>query len=162
MSTKEKLTIQELELLSQAYIDSSLSIIQERDLEIVLLFSDISSPIIDEARELMGLTTRMAVLSANESKRKKRVRLCFLKYTAIAAAIGIVAIISIGHFSRTTTAKDYPEIYVCVDGEVMSGEKAQTIVSETEDLSMAMLKSVIEEAENDQRFCTEYMNSIIH
>lgn len=162
MSTKEKLTIQELEQLSQAYMDCRLSILQERDLELVLLSSDVSSPLIDEARGLMGLENSMAILSVNGIKHKKCVRMRFFKYVGIAAAIAIATIFSLVYLRPTTTTKNSPEIYVYVDGEVLSGEMAQTIVRETEDLSMEMFNSAIDEAESEQLYSTEYMNSIIH
>lgn len=163
MSTKENLTIQELELLSQAYIDCHLSILQERELELVLISSDASSPLIDEARALMSITTRMAQISPKGNyRKKKKTRLILFKYGSIAAAIAIIVISVIGFFQSDTANKNLPEIYVCVDGDVVSGEMAQTIANETEDLSMEMLKSVIEEAEKDQRLSTEYLNSIIN
>lgn len=162
MSTKENLTIQELELLSQAYIDCRLSILQERELELVLISSDASSPLIDEARALMSITTRMAQISANGNYRKKKKKLILFKYGSIVAAIATIVILVIGFFQSDTANKNLPEIYVCVDGDVVSGEMAQTIANETEDLSMEMLKSVIEEAEKDQRLSTEYLKSLIN
>ena len=57
----ENLTLQELEQLSQAYVDCHLSRLQERELELVLISTPISSPVIDEARALMDIAMQMDV-----------------------------------------------------------------------------------------------------
>lgn len=160
MNIKETLTLQELEELSQAYMDCRLSRLEEEELELVLLCSDLTSPILDEVRGVMGLTARLTACKASESIRKKSGGLRVFRYAGIAAAIAVVSVCAIGYLRGSDQSKDAPEVYVCVDGEVLSGYVAQTIVSETEEESMNMLRSVIEDAENEQRLTTQYMNSL--
>lgn len=156
----ENLTLQELEQLSQAYVDCRLSRLQERELELVLIRTHISSPVIDEARALMDIATRMD-MDVSEDACRKNTRPRILKYTGIVAAIAVIVVCGIallhtyGHLGKTH------DVYVCVDGEVLSGHIAQSIVSETEEESMAMLRAIIEDSEIEQYLSTQYMNSII-
>lgn len=66
----ENLTLQELEQLSHAYVDCHLSRLQERELELVLIRTHISSPVIDEARALMDIAMQMDVNVSKDACRE--------------------------------------------------------------------------------------------
>lgn len=55
MDNKDNMTIEQLELLVQAYFDCELNRREEEDLKAVLLFAEAHSPLIDECRLAMGL-----------------------------------------------------------------------------------------------------------
>ncbi len=157
MERKEKLTIQEVELLCQAYIDCHLSLKQEKELELILLASDLSSPLITEARALMGMSTLMS-LRAHKDDNIKKNKLPLFKYSAIAACFAIIMVCAgYFYFVSLPNKEDY-DVYACVDGKILTGHEAQTIVNETEKETMRMYRSIIEEAEAEQRITEQYIN----
>lgn len=157
METKETLTLLEIEKLCRAYMDCRLSRLQEKELELVLLCSDLNSPIIAEVRLLMGLTSLMSVTDTNVKKPKFRI----IKYTGIAAAIAAVAFCSISLFRTFSPAETDSDIYVCADGKILTGYVAQTVANDSQEETMSMFKAIIEDAQNKQRLTEQYMNSII-
>ncbi|MCM1032981.1 MAG: hypothetical protein NC405_04410 [Odoribacter sp.] len=158
METKEMLTIQEIEQLCQAYLDCRLSRLQEKELELILLCSDHTTPIITEARSLMGLSTLIAHSNANTIKRTgHRV----LRYAGIAACVATIAISAVYCFMIPQTEVREQNVYVCVDGKELTGYVAQTVINDTEEETMNMFRSIIKDAENEQRLSEQYMNDII-
>ncbi len=157
---KEHLTLQEIEQLCQAYIDCHLSRLQEKELELVLLCSELTSPIITEVRTLMGLTTLMPITQLKNNNIKKA-KLRLFKYTSIAACVAIIALCS-GYFFRVRQPiEETRDVYACVDGKLLTGYAAQAVVNKTEEETMNMFRSIIEDAECEQRLSEQYMNSII-
>lgn len=158
MESKEMLTIQEIEQLCQTYLDCHLSRLQEKELELVLLSSDHTTPIISETRSLMGLSALMAHSKANVIKKTKR---RILKYTGIAACVATIAICTDIFFIGSSHIDETRDIYVCVDGKVLTGYVAQNIVDDTEKETMEMFRSAIEDSKEEQRLSEERMNTII-
>lgn len=158
MDTKERFTLQEIEQLCRAYMDCRLTRLQEKELELILLYCDLTSPIIAEVRVLMGLSTLMAVV---KPKAIKSAKLRVLKYISFAACIASVIVCVWIFFNNTDTIDETHGIYACVDGEILSGCVAQTIVNEVEKESMNMFRSIVEDVEEEQRFSEQYMNDII-
>ena len=161
MDNNEKMTLQELEQLAQAYMDCRLSRLQEKELELVLLCYEFSSPIIDAARDTLRLTVQMTPYNiaeiAHEKKHKKR----FYKYAGIVAGIAAIFACGVAFFRNPQYSAQSPKTYICVDGKVMNQYVAQSIAEETEKETMEMLRDVVEDAENEQRLTTQYMNSLI-
>lgn len=157
MEINENLTYHEIEQLCQAYMDCQLSKRQEKELELVLLSSDLTSPIIAEVRALMGLSTLMAITNPKAKVVKPQI----FKYSGIAACIATIALCA-GYFFRSTSSTEITgDVYVCVDGKVLTGHTAQIVVDDTEQETMNMFRSIIEDVENEQRLSEQYMNSII-
>ena len=65
MNDKDNLTLAELEMLAQAYLDCKLSRLQEKELEYVLMSCGLSSPLIDEVRECMALSPQESLPRKN-------------------------------------------------------------------------------------------------
>lgn len=158
METKEILTIHEIEQLCQAYSDCRLSRLQEKELELVLLCTDHTSPIISETRSLMGLTALMAHPKANAiTKSKKRL----FKYAGIAACVATIVISGAYCFMIPQTEVQDHDVYVCVDGKELTGHIAQSVINDTEEETMNMYRSIIKDAEKEQLLSEQYVNDII-
>lgn len=160
MEINENLTYHEIEQLCHAYLDCQLSKRQEKELELVLLCSDFTSPIIAEVRALMGLSTLMAMTNP-KAKVVKKAKPQIFKYSGIAACIATIALCAGYYFSSTSSTEINGDVYVCVDGKVLTGHTAQIVVNNTEHETMNMFRSIIEDVENEQRLSEQYMNSII-
>lgn len=158
METKEMLTIQEIEQLCQAYLDCRLSRLQEKELELVLLCSNHTTPIISETRSLMGLSTLIAHSNANTIKRTG---LRVFRYAGIAACVAMIAISAIYYFVDPQPAVHEHDVYVSVDGKELTGYVAQTVIHDTEEETMNMFRSIIKDVENEQRLSEQYVNDII-
>lgn len=160
MEISENLTYHEIEQLCQAYMDCQLSKRQEKELELVLLCSDLTSPIIAEVRALMGVSTLIAITNP-KAKVVKKAKPQIFKYSGIAACIATITL-CVGYFFRSTSFTEITgDVYVCVDGKVLTGHTAQIVVDNTEQETMNMYRSIIEDVENEQRLSEQYMNSII-
>ncbi len=55
-----------------------------------------------------------------------------------------------------------PEIYVYADGKVLTGYAAQAVVMETENETMNMFRSILEDVEDQQRLNNQYINDLIN
>lgn len=160
MKANEELTLQEIELLCQAYIDCHLTRLQEKELELVLLCSDLTSPVIAEVRSLMGLTTLMS-MAHTDAIDTKRVKPRVFRYAGIAASVAIIAMCAVSFMISRFAAGPVGDVYACVDGKVLTGNEAQSVVNDTEEETMNMFRSIIEETEDEQSLSEQYMNSLI-
>lgn len=158
METKEKLTIQEIEQLCRAYLDCHLSLLQEKELELVLLCTDHTTPIISETRSLMGLA---ALIAHPKAKAITKIKWRLLKYAGIAACVAMIAISAIYYFVDPRPAVHEHDVYVSVDGKELTGYVAQYVINDTEEETMNMFRSIIKDAEDEQRLSEQYMNDII-
>ena len=158
METKEMLTIQEIEQLCQAYLDCRLSRLQEKEVELVLLCTDHTTPIISETRYLMGLT---ALMANPKAKAKMKTKWHLFKYAGIAACVAIIAISGRYYFMASQSAVHEHDVYVSVDGKELTGYVAKSVINDTEEETMNMFLSIIKDAENEQRLSEQYMNEII-
>ncbi len=158
METKEILTIQEIEQLCQAYLDCSLSRQQEKELELVLLCTDYTTPIISETRSLMGLSALMTHPKTNAIiKTKWRL----FKYAGIAACVTTMAISAVYCFMIPQTEVQDHYVYAYVDGKELTGDVAQSVINDTEEETMNMYRSIIKDMEDEQRLSEQYMNDIL-
>lgn len=119
-----KLTIQETERLCRLYIDCRLSVLEETELQYVLGKLPYSSPCIDEARMLMGLTIPREALAA-----KKKTFNLFRNKAAISIAATITALLAIGiALLHNQSVNDYShdDVYVAayIHGERLNGSEA--------------------------------------
>lgn len=158
METKEMLTIQEIEKLCQAYLDCHLSLLQEKELELVLLCTDHTSPIISETRYFMGLT---ALMANPKAKAIMKTKWRLFKYAGIAACVAMIAISGSYYLMDSQSAVHEHDVYVSVDGKEITGYVAKSVINDTEEETMNMFLSIIKDAEDEQRLSEQYMNDII-
>ncbi|MGN0222735.1 MAG: hypothetical protein ACI4AM_01780 [Muribaculaceae bacterium] len=125
MKTIESLTLNELEQLAQAYIDCRLTRLEEKELELVLASSPLSSPTINEAREQMVLTSLMAESHSRRRLLKRR----FIRFGSIAACL---AALIIGGMMLIAPTEPQVSYYVCINGQELHGEAAKRYALETE------------------------------
>ena len=125
MKTIESLTLNDLEQLAQACLDCQLTRLEEKELELVLASSPLSSPSIDEAREQMALTSLMAASHSRRRMAKRR----FLRFGSIAACL---AALIIGGTLMTAPTEPQVSYYVCINGQELHGEAAKRYALETE------------------------------
>ena len=148
MKTIESLTLNELEQLTQAYLDCRLTRLEEKELELLLASSPLSSPTIDEAREQMALTSLMAASHSRRRVAKRR----FIRFGSIAACL---AALVIGGTMLIAPTEPQVSYYVCINGQELHGEAAKRYALETEQrmeqLQQEMLNQVLAiEKENER------------
>lgn len=155
----EELTLQELEELSRAYLDCRLSRAEEKELELLLLSTPISTPVLREARNAMGIESLLAAVPAGHRRRYRR-RYRWLFRAAACAAILVASAVMI-HLARQPAAGgDY--VCVVVDGHELAVDQAARAAAEIQRNSMAMLAEAMQEASADQTASLSTMNEIIH
>lgn len=155
------LTIEELDSLARAYLDCRLTKLEEKELELVLLSTGLSTPAIDEARETMGIVTTIASPAKPTKLIHSRRRQRWLRPLTVAASIAIVAAVAIGIFNKTTLLNDNNESYtVYVNGNRLSGELAQQKALETQAECMKLLETTTESALSVQKETIDYLNFI--
>lgn len=125
MKAIESLTLNELEQLAQAYLDCRLTRLEEKELELVLASSPLSSLTIDKAREQMALTSLMAESHTRRHILKRR----FIRFGSIAACLAAVIIGGMLMIAPTEPQVSY---YVCINGQELHGEAAKRYALETE------------------------------
>ena len=167
MKTDCKLTLPELEALCGAFLDCRLSRLQEKELELVLLHSTLSSPLLDEVRQIMTLSSLMEEsASAHMAKQKER-RTHHRKWFAaascaaviIAAASVILTVLMQPDTSAMSQQQDYIAVYV--DGHMLSGKTARTKANDIQTASMNMFHELLRESEESTAESLDFMNSIL-
>lgn len=118
------LTQKEVELLCSQYLDCRLSVLEETELEYLLSKVDYSSPVIDDARLLMGLATASAAnvsappQPAHAGKRRRRMRYIIECAATIALLFGVG--FSLSHPRQSET------VYIAYcDGHKANGSQAK-------------------------------------
>lgn len=156
MKTSGIFTLEELEKLSEAYLECRLSKIQEKELELVLNSMSLSSPVLEEARLSMGIETVLSQTSVRcgAVRRRKPSRL------RIAACIAILAV-SVALIAVNMHSSSGDTLSVYVDGKSLSGEIAKARAMEIEKSSMEMLKDAMLAAERERNRAIGSMNEII-
>lgn len=150
----EELTLQELEELSRAYLDCRLSRAEEKELELLLLSTPVSTPVLCEARNAMGIESLLAAVPAGHRRYR------WLLRAAACAAILVASAVMI-HLARQPAAGgDY--VCVVVDGHELAVDQAARAAAEIQRNSMAMLAEAMQEASADQTASLSTMNEIIH
>ncbi|MDE6338405.1 MAG: hypothetical protein K2K97_01290 [Muribaculaceae bacterium] len=154
------LTIAELEALCQAYLDCRLSRLQEKELELVLTAEDASTPVIDEAREVMGITTLLE--SAKHVKtRQSPLRRRSVIWGAAAVCLALAIGFGVRFINREVSGTNTPEnseYIVIIDGEYLSPEQAKKVALETQHMCMADFENTVHQAQELQRQSISTMN----
>lgn len=167
MSTENDFTLEELERLSKAYLECKLSRLQEKELELVLYCTGKSSPVIDEVRRTMGfislISEAQAKSVASKFLRHKRKRAWkFIVAVACASILAVSAVFVGLVLRRPGNIPTHDTISVFVDGRELTGEMARTTAINTQNFSMEMLNSVLDDADRVQNQSVENMNEIIN
>ncbi|MDE6109778.1 MAG: hypothetical protein K2F72_05795 [Muribaculaceae bacterium] len=141
-------TKKELEALARAYLDCRLTKVQEKELEIVLSSCDVSSPIIDEARDTMLATTAIEACAPARDEKKTKRRVWF-RWWAAAACIALAAgaaIPLIRHAAASQGSLDSAPYIVYVDGKRLETDEAAAAALATQSECMAMMAKTINTA----------------
>ena len=139
MKAIEPLTLNDLEQLAQAYLDCQLTRLEEKELELLLASSSLSSPTINEAREQMALTSLMAESHSRRRVAKRRV----IRFSSIAACLAAVIIGGTMLIAPTEPQVSY---YVCINGQELHGEAAKRYALETEQRMEQFQQELLNEA----------------
>lgn len=139
MKTIESLTLNDLEQLAQAYLDCRLTRLEEKELELVLASSQLSSPTINEAREQMALTSLMAESHSRRRVAKRR----FIRFGSIAACL---AALIIGGTMLIAPTEPQVSYYVCINGQELHGEAAKRYALETEQRMEQLQQEMLNQA----------------
>lgn len=154
MKSAIELTRDELEELSKAYLDCRLSRLEEKELELVLVNCDVSSPLIDTVRDIMGLTSMMA-----EAERAKRLRRGAMKarlkrWGSVAACAAVVLVSSLFILDEKQIGDVYAhgseELFVVLDGKVLNDNAASRFADEDMKHNMAKLNEVLTETDVEE------------
>lgn len=152
-----KLTIQETEQLCRLYMNCRLSVLEETELQYVLGKLPYSSPCIDEARMLMGLTIHPEALTA-----KKKVFNLFRNKAAISIAATITALLAIGIallHNQSVNEFSHDDVYVAayIHGERLNGNEVINVTN----LAMAKADSLMTCASLTERDYVMRANNMI-
>lgn len=157
----DNLTIEELEILSRAYLECRLSKIQEKELQLVLASVDFSSPVIQEARETMGIISEWEAMKPIPRIRRKP-EFKVLRWCAAAACV----IVLIGVAVRLNTSvglinnvSEDSGITVWVDGRCLSEDEARKIAGEDQAICMARMEQSLRLAGEEQNECMKEINA---
>lgn len=167
MKTDCKLTLPELEALCEAFLDCRLSRLQEKELELVLLHCSLSSPRLDEVRQIMALSSLMEESAASHTAKRKEHHMRHRKWYAaascaaviVAAASVILTVLMRPDTSAVAQQQDYIAVYV--DGHMLSGKTARAKANDIQTASMNMLQELLQETEETTAESLDFMNSIL-
>lgn len=124
------ITTPELDRLCQMYLDCELTVIEEKELELLLTHTDLTSPIIAEVRELMNVQALITprVTKAPEATIFPRpVRRPWRWISGVAAAVAAVIAVSVYVTTVTSPASATEATYLAVysHGHRLSGDEAR-------------------------------------
>lgn len=159
MKSDNNLTLQELEMLSQAYLECKLTRLEENELRLVLATSDMSSPVIDEARDTMAACSLMKESVRNNSVRPIARRT--LKWMSAAACIAAALCVGAGLLSMNYTQHRGENVIVYVNGRQLSEEAALKTALETQSMCMKALEQTLDDARKTQYQSMNIINSNI-
>lgn len=137
------LTLEELESLAHAYLEARLSLIQEKELLLVLESTALDSPLLNKTRETMEIVSEFEASHVRKSKHHLR------RLSAAAVAILILSVAGIRYF--TPTPKNETCI-VYVDGKKLTEREAQKFASQVQIKKMASFEETLQK-------CNELQNS---
>lgn len=137
MDNKDNMTIEQLELLVQAYFDCELNRREEEDLKAVLLFAEAHSPLIDECRLAMGLESIAARPQAHVATVHRRFK--FRKWIAAAACLTAVAVTGIVMMTTAGKLQDSSETVITV----YANGKRLTDIDRAQDIAMSRYNECI-------------------
>lgn len=141
------LTIDELDKLCHLYMDCKLSVLEEKELEYVLTHTDLTSPVIEEVRSLMGIQ-----LLPRSSKLPVKKRSWNWGYiSGIAASLAVIISVAIYFLlpsgSNLSGAKQDVYIATYSHGERLNGRDAIRAT----DMAMAKADSLMKYAAMTER-----------
>lgn len=145
MDNKDNMTIEQLELLVQAYFDCELNRREEEDLKAVLLFAEAHSPLIDECRLAMGLESIAARPQAHVATVHRRFK--FRKWIAAAACLTAVAVTGIVMMTTAGKLQDSSETVITV----YANGKRITDSDQAHDIAMSKYNECIALAKNSRK-----------
>lgn len=153
-----KLTLQETEQLCRLYMDCKLTVLEETELQYVLGKLTYSSPCIDEARMLMGLTIPS---KATNTHRKSFHFFRNRAALSIAASLAILFVVGIALIKKqhSTSDSSLSNVYITAYslGERLAGNEAVAATN----IAMAKADSLMNYASLAEREFMMKANNII-
>jgi hypothetical protein len=157
MKTEElNLTIDELDILCRLYMDSKLSVLEEKELEYLLSQTSLTSPAVREVRSLMGIQLREPSASLPISKKKLW---NWRNVAGIAASVSILFGIGFTLFKT-----DNPQTSVSVNciayvnGEKIHGAVAMAQIESETRKTEEFISKMTELEEEEQNKIDQFMN----
>lgn len=155
----ETLDLKQLETLARLYLDGRLTRLEEKELEYVLMRSDVSSPLLDEVREEMAVLTMLGAGVAGRRKPgagRKRFARVWRVWVGVAAAACAAIVFTVGATRGAKSADtDDAMVYVCVDGRELSSAEAARVAAEAEARDLAMVAQLMAEARRESELVTQ-------
>lgn len=154
MNMESNLSLPELEALARAYLDCSLSRLEEKELTLILAESEYDSPVLSEARMSMGIELSMASAkmgshaaapkrtgtSFSKARRRRIMRIC-----GVAACVAVL--FGVGLTMSNHRGTHDTQLEVVVDGKKLSGNMAEVYASEMQAEHMEMMYGMLADAE---------------
>ena len=155
----DKLTLQETERLCQMYLDCTLSVFEETELQYVLTMVDHHSPLIDDVRGMMGIKLNNAQKGSpgigNVGKRWFHGRTLYLGIAAsIAILLGVG--ISLFHDSYIGDGTGHGLYIAYADGHRLSDEAARSQVEADIKTADDFIKEMAELEEREKRMIENF------
>lgn len=150
------MTVDELDILCNLYIECKLTVLEEKELEYVLSRTSLTSSSIEEVRSLIGIQT----LTHTPSKPIRKRKIFDWRYAAgIAASVAIL--FSIGFTvlryddSQSTVQADY---IAYVNGQEIQGNAAKAHIESETRKTEEFLSRLAELEEEEQNKIEHFMN----
>lgn len=149
--------VDELDKLCHLYIDSKLSVLEEKELEYILLHTTLTSQAIEDVKSIMALQIAKPFINT-PLKRKWNWRL----FSIVAANVAVVLIFGVIYFINnydSSLSKSNNHVYIMAysHGQRLNGEKA---VAAT-DIAIAKANSLMRYASLAERDYLKKANDII-
>ncbi len=153
-----KLTLQEAEQLCRLYMDCRLTVLEETELQYVLGKLPYSSPCIDEARMLMGLT----ILKENGASKKRHGFLNSRIVIGIAASVAILFAVGIALFNSQAMNEQISSGFYVVyaNGHAVSAEQAARHVKSDMKRADDFLDHIAEQKAQEREKVENFINQI--
>lgn len=154
-----KLTLRETERLCRLYMDCRLTVLEETELRYVLGKLPYSSPRIDEARMLMGVSVPM---SAKRSPKKRPGWFSRKAAVGIAASVAILLTVGAALFNNLNVNGDYSSgIYIAhANGQEVSEELSIQQVKSDMEMADEFLSLIAELEAQEQKQVENFINQI--
>lgn len=155
------MTLAELEALAELYFEASLSRADERLLMKVLAESGISSPVLDEARAVMGLELTRPEKRVDMLKPRRSLVRRVRVWSSVAAAALVLAVGGVG-FIRQKPSLDGEAVYIAyANGKRITDEsEARRQALAYYENSMMMMREMQARSECELRRSQEMINQL--
>lgn len=149
------LTIEELDELCRLYMDCKLSVLEEKELEYILSHTSLTSPSIDEVRNLTGIQIFKPVSSKPIIKTFSN---WWLK-TGIAASVAILLGIGLTVFKTDNSKSSVSESCIAyVNGHELHGDVAMAHIESETRKAEEFISKMAEFEEEEQDKIEQFMN----